>query len=266
MKTLATIFLPLVIGLGAGATAVAGTPSLPPKGVDFTGVWIAMTSKEAPPAYVNTKFPSPPPFTPEGEKMSKYWADPAHNLGAQCIPGGGPTGVINGSYYFPVEIIQKGTQVTVIPEALLSVRRIFTDGRGHPPDLEKTWMGDSIGHWEGDTLVVDTIGTHAGPLNGSGATVLVLASDKEPRLPYSESLHVTERIHMLDHGKYLEDEITFDDPVMYTHPFKQNRFLRRAPELQILEYVCGENNLDAAQSTPPGAYPPPETAAPAAAK
>jgi len=201
-----------------------------------------MAPKESPPAYRNTPYPSPPPFTSEGKKWSDYWSDAHHNLGALCIPWTGAQGVMNAGTYFPVEIIQKDKQVTLVNEYLSQVRRVYTDGRGHPADLDKSWFGHSIGHWEGDTLLVDTIGGHSGPLNGSGATVNLRSSDAEPRMPYSESLHLVERIRLLDGGKYLESAETFDDPVIYTHAFTVKRYWRRAPELDVLEYVCTENS------------------------
>jgi hypothetical protein len=208
---------------------------------DLTGVWIGMSPRDAPKAYLNTPYPKPPPFTEEGKRWSEYWADPHHNLGARCIPWTGAQGVMNAGTYFPLEIIQKEKQVTLINEYLSQVRRVYLDGRPHPADLDKSWFGHSIGHWEGATLVVDSVGGRAGPLNGSGATVGVLATDAEPRMPYSESLHLVEHLHLLEGGKYLEDEVTIEDPAIYSHPFTQKRFWRRAPELEILEYVCTEN-------------------------
>lgn len=247
----------LIVG---AAVAQPWPASKPPPGVDMTGVWMGMTPSEAPPQYRNSPYPYPPPFTPEGAKMSKYWSTPNHNLGAQCLPGGGPVGSVNAGTLFPLEIIQKDNQFTVIPEYEFVPRRIYTDGRPHPgpDDLEKTWMGHSIGRWEGDTLVADTIGTHAGSMNGSGAAVILEATDKDPRMPYSAALHLTERYHLLEGGKYLEDDLTIDDPALYTQPFTVKRFWRRAPELSILEYVCDENPRDRDEGVAPDPNPPPE--------
>lgn len=221
-----------------------------PASVDLTGVYMGMEPSEAPPAYRNTPYPFPPPFTAAGRLWSAYWADPRHNLGARCIPWTGAQGVMNAGTFFPVEIIQKDQQVTLINEYLSQVRRVYTDGRGHPQGLDKTWFGHSIGRWEGSTLVIDTIGGHAGPINGSGATVQLGRQAPEPRLPYSEALHLTERLRLLDGGKYLEDALTFDDPVIYTHSFTVRRYWRRAPELDMLEYVCTENMRPADEGMP----------------
>ncbi len=209
--------------------------------VDLTGVWLGVgRTTEGP--YKNSRYPFPPPFTKIGRELSEYWSDPLNNLGARCLPGGGPAGMMNGSDFFPIEIIQRPEQVTIILELMQQVRRVYMDGRGHPDpdDLEKSWMGHSIGNWEGDTLVVDTIGVKAGPLNGSGAAVVKFETDKDPRMPYTETLHVTERIRMLEDGKVLEAKLTIDDPTVYTKPFQLIRYWRRT-DFDMIEYVCSEN-------------------------
>ncbi len=110
---------------------------------------------------------------------------------------------------------------------------IPTDGRDHPKNLEPTWMGNSVGHWEGDTLVVDTIGFN-------GRTWL----DTEPERLTSDQLHVIERIDRPDF-QHLKYEITIDDPKMYTKPWKNTRtFVLMKPGEEILEYSCEENNKE----------------------
>jgi hypothetical protein len=239
--------------------AVAQTQSPPAIGeaqprADMTGVWMGFAEDEIPADLKPIGYPSPPPFTEEGKKMSAYWAEPSHNLGAQCLPWTGAQGVVSGSYFFPLEIIQKDKQVTIISELLSQVRRVYLDGRGHPEDLERTWLGHSIGKWEGDTLVIDTIGGRAGALNGSGSTVI--ASEEAPRFPYSPELHLVERIRMVGGGQYLENTLTFTDPVMYTEPITIRRYWRRAPELAMLEYVCNENRRPQDEGTPELKPPP----------
>ena len=109
------------------------------------------------------------------------------------------------------------------------VRQIFTDGRGHPKDLEPTYMGHSIGKWEGDTLLVDTIGFN-------GKTWL------DPKgLPTTDALHVTEKIRRVDHN-HLVDDYTIDDPKAYTKPWTVQKVFELKPDWQIQEYVCAENN------------------------
>jgi hypothetical protein len=224
-----------------------------PSSIDITGVWIG-TRNDPDAPYKNTYLPNPP-FTPYGEKMSKYWSDPLHNLGERCLPGGGPAGAMGGSALFPIETIQKDGQVTILVEDNEMVRRVFTDGRKHKPDLDPSWMGESIGHWEGDTLVIDTVGVHQGSMNGSGAAVIKQAGDAEPRLPYSSKMHMTERLRMLDGGKYLEDVETFDDPLIYSRPITYKRYWRRAPEITPMEYVCAENQRVADEGGDPNLPP-----------
>jgi len=104
------------------------------------------------------------------------------------------------------------------------------DGRPHPKDPNPTWLGDSIGRWDGDTLVVDTVGFN-------GKSWIDAAG-----LATTESLHVIERIRRIDRG-HLEIEHTIDDPQAYTKPWK----LTIQPMLldgELMEYICQENNKD----------------------
>ncbi len=216
---------------------------------DFNGIWIAArTDPKAP--YQDTKYPSPPPFTDEGRVQSQFWGQPKNNLGARCLPGGGPAGVMSASPLFPLEIIQQDKQVTIIDELMQTIRRVFLDGRKHPApdDLERSWMGHSVGHWDGEVLVVDTIGVHHGSLNGSGTNVNSVTTAAEPRMPYSEGLHMTERLRLLDGGKYLEDAVTLEDPTLYTRPLQMKHYWRKAPELDMLEYICAETLGDSGVS------------------
>ena len=220
----------------------ASAQTSPPPGVDFTGIWMGIGDDPDVP-YRNSPFPSPAPLTAKGREWSEHWADPANNLGAQCLPGGGPAGHMNAGTFFPIEFIQRPEQMTILFEVMQAVRRVFLDGREHPDpdDLESTWMGHSIGHWEGDTLVVDTIGGKAGSLNGSGSAIVARDGDTDPRMPYTETLHLTERIRLLDDGQILELEQTIDDPTVYTEPFTLLRYWQRSPDTPMLEYFCTEN-------------------------
>ena len=223
-------------------TTTLAAETMAPPGVDITGVWLGV-GHAADGKYKNSPYPYPPPFTEKGRELSRFWADPKNNLGVRCLPGGGPAGMMNGSDYFPIEIIQRPEQVTILLELMQQVRRVYMDGRGHPDpdDLEHTWMGHSIGHWEGDTLVVDTVGVKAGALNGSGAAVVKFKTDKDPRMPYSKTLHAIEHIHQIEDGQILEDKITIDDPIVYTRPYTITRYWRRSPDINMMEYICSEN-------------------------
>jgi len=110
------------------------------------------------------------------------------------------------------------------------VRQIFTDGRGHPKNLDSTYLGNSVGRYEGDTLVIDTVGFN----------------DKtwlDPRgLPHSDAMHVVERIRRPSHD-ILQADYTIDDPKAYRKPWTAQKFFQLKPGWQIQEYVCAENNL-----------------------
>jgi hypothetical protein len=113
-----------------------------------------------------------------------------------------------------------------------SHRTVYLDGRGHPKDPNPDWMGHSIGHWEGDTLVVDTIGFNDKSwLDNVGH-------------PHTERLHVTERIRRPDFG-HLEIEFTIDDPGAYSKPWIIKRIADLDTRDEIGEYVCTEGERDA---------------------
>jgi hypothetical protein len=135
---------------------------------------------------------------------------------------------------YPLEILQTSGQVTIIAEWSSQVRRIFTDGRGHPPadEIDITFNGHSVGRWEGQALVVDTVGIR-------GDT----SFDASP-LTHSDQLTVSERIYLKD-PKTLVAEITVTDPGAFTAPWKVVRTYRRGgPDARIMEYVCEENNRE----------------------
>ena len=104
-----------------------------------------------------------------------------------------------------------------------------------PKELDPTWLGDLIGHWEGETLVVDTVGTNGRgrPLNGYVAGAVYSKTDTAPRLPVSDQLHMVERIRVVGGGEYLEDEITVTDLKTYTRSFTVEALLAtsRRPRL-----------------------------------
>jgi hypothetical protein len=110
-------------------------------------------------------------------------------------------------------------------------RQIFLDGRDHPKDLNPTWLGHSIGHWDGDTLVVDTVG-----FNG-------LAWTPTDALPSTEMQHVIERFHRTDLG-HLERETTIEDAPVFRKPWTQKRIYNLDPKEDIEENICTENEKD----------------------
>lgn len=208
----------------------------------LTGVWVAVGTFEdpaGPPPWSNTEWPSNPPFTPWGEERSRWLAD--INNTVACQPGG-PIFAMQDIGIFPIEILEAADRIVIKPENSALPRRIFTDGRSHPADLEPSWMGHSIGRWEGDVLVVDTVGTSGRTrgMNGVGSNARVSRDDSKPRLPISDQLHLVERIRVVADGEILEDEMTITDPKAYTAPLVFTHYWQRRPDIEVLEYVCNE--------------------------
>jgi len=114
--------------------------------------------------------------------------------------------------------------IVILYEGILGYRQIFTDGREHPEDPNPTWLGHSIGSWEDDTLVVDTIG-----FNDRGWTGLTH--------PRSENFHVVERYTRTTYGD-MELELTIEDPAVYVEPWVQQMPVYFAPGEELLEFVC----------------------------
>lgn len=176
-----------------------------------------------------------PPFQPWAEvaykarlrDLANSYADP-DTAGENCkIPPGLPRVML---WPLPWEIVQARDRVIMVYEYQNLVRQIFTDGRKHPEELDPTYMGHSIGRYEGDTLVVDTIGFN-------DKTWLDLLG----HLPHTDALHLVERIRRIDHDTLVED-FTIEDPKAYTKPWTAQKFFKLKPDWQIQEYVCTENN------------------------
>jgi len=148
--------------------------------------------------------------------------------GINCLPPGPKAGIGVGGT--PMKIIQTPGLVAILYEYHTIFRQIFTDGRGLPEDPNPTWMGYSIGHWEGDTLVVTTAGYN-------DRTTLDLAGH-----PHTEALRLTERYHRRDAG-HIDLKVTFDDPKAYTRPWTLPMELDLVPDGDLIEYIC-ENERD----------------------
>ncbi len=157
---------------------------------------------------------------------------------ANCLPFGVPR-----SAPYPWRIVQTPTHYFVLYEGNIhSYRQIFMDGRPHPEDPDPTWYGHSIGHWEGKTLVVDTVGYN----------------DKfwfdYLGHPHTEKLHTIERYTRTDLGN-MSIEVTIDDPGAYAKPFTTVGRARLMPGGELLEYICQENNIDLEHISGPARLP-----------
>lgn len=144
---------------------------------------------------------------------------------ARCLPFAGPRGWVA---FFFLKIVQTPDTLAVLDEYMLQFRQIFTDGRSLPKNPEPLFKGYSVGKWEGDTLVVETMGFRDdGWLDVWGH-------------PLTDQARTTERIRRVDFGT-LEVQMTVDDPKAYTKPWSVTRKLTLVPNTELLEYVCNEN-------------------------
>jgi hypothetical protein len=156
-----------------------------------------------------------------GDDPNTVLSDPVF----QCFPPGVPRIYLMN---FPVQIVQIPGQVLMLFEYDHFIRRIYTDGRPHDSEQGPLWMGDSIGKWEGDTLVVDTT-------NFNDKTLL----DRVGR-PHSDALHVVERMRRIDQNS-LEIAFTIDDPKAYTKSWGTKLIFESKPTWKVLEQVCEDN-------------------------
>ncbi len=168
-----------------------------------------------------------PSLTPEYAAKAKATPPPAaeESLTANCLPPGLP-GIMTQPY--PYEFLLTPGQVTIISEAYTEVRHIYTDGRPLPEDPDPNFYGTSVGHWDGNTLVVDTVGFAQVP--------------RGLNFPYSDKLKVTERFQLTDPDT-MSVETTITDPLALTMPYSTGtRTLQRHRNWTIAEYICEENN------------------------
>jgi hypothetical protein len=145
-----------------------------------------------------------------------------------CIPHGVPDGMLVRNS--PFKIVQTPNVVVVLYEEFNHYRQIFTDGRSFPPETSASWFGYSIGKWEGDAFVAETVGFN----------------DKswldDPGRPHTEELRVTERFRRLNFGR-MEMQITFNDAKAYTKPWSATILFTLLPDTELIESIC-ENERD----------------------
>ena len=151
---------------------------------------------------------------------------------AACLPNGLTRQILSP---YAQQWIQTPNQIVILYEYMHFFRVIPTDGRAHAKDVDLTWMGDSTGKWEGDTLVIDTIGLKEWMMDAT--------HDSNPnRLRiHSDQLHMIERLRFID-ATTVSYQVTIDDPKIFTAPWSQDFQMKLHPTWKILEFVCEENN------------------------
>jgi hypothetical protein len=145
-----------------------------------------------------------------------------------------PAGYNNG-----YRIVQTPEYVVILYEMIHEARIIPLDGRPHVSPRARLWNGDSRGHWEGDTLVVDVSNYRAAEVGTVASGISTTATLKG--IAQSERMHVVERFTRADHDTILY-EATVEDPQIYTTPWKVALPLNRADDYQINDYACHEGN------------------------
>ncbi len=216
MKIRTVASLAFVILVAGSIPAFAQKPQqAAAQGADFTGVWYPSTA-----ATLGAATPDNP-----GPSTSSY---DSNDPDFQCFPSGVPRIYL---FLYPIEFVHTPGRVLILFEYGHNIRQIFTDGRGHAQDEEPTWMGDSIGHWEGDTLVAETIGLNDKTWFGYGGQ------------PHSEALRVVERFRRLDHDSLMID-ITLDDPKAYTTQLHTQKKYILKPDWNIKEFVCEDGLIN----------------------
>jgi hypothetical protein len=220
--------VPWVLGLAAfGSGTTSAAPSAPP---DLSGVWTwhiePCKSPFAPPGSRSNL-----PLTAEGrKKVEAYRAlvGPDDNPGAHCLGSGMPESMtFSGGY--PMEIIQRPEQITVIYEAHSEIRRLYFGAKILPePDRVPSRNGYSTARWEADTLVVETTS---------------LKEQEDQSYPHSDQARITERYHLTTDPKgnrVLEVQWTLTDPVFYTRPVTAEKKWTFDPKGVLLPYECNE--------------------------
>ncbi len=216
----------LMFGLATLTAAPATAAS-----ADLSGVW--MPTAIGPDGNRNRTWPAKPPLLPAVQAVYDAYrvradAKPEEYDNARsCLPYIMPRPMLLVAQY-PLEIVQTAERVTLIFELHNDARRIYLDGRLPPTGLRPTWMGYSVGRWEGETLVVRTTSVRDGTIDQ----------------PHGPKLTLTERLRLIqdkDGKTMLEDEIAVDDPETYSEPFKVRNYFRQRAGVEIGEYFCSED-------------------------
>jgi hypothetical protein len=218
LSTLGEDPLAIAADLKSHAPPSGPTPRTVDGKPDLSGIWWSPRTVD----------PGNAQFLPKAVAVAKEIADNNRKDSPQahCLPS---AAIRLGPVY---EMVQSPAITVVISDDdSPGFHQIYTDGRAHPKDPNPAWYGNSIGHWEGDTLIVDRVGF-------------------DPRVwldqdahPHSDKLHIVERYRRPDLG-HLETEITVNDPGVLAEPWTMKRVSDLAPNQEIYEFICPENNRD----------------------
>jgi hypothetical protein len=239
-KCLLPLILAFSAATGAGSAGIAGAQAIytPPAGQNIEGVWLIQGDH----SIVKTIEGRLPPMTASAAARyaaavrSRRAGKPDFDTIQTCKPHGLPR-ILFAAY--PIEILQEPKQITFIHEIQHMPRMVYLDmSEPKLADMDPNWMGLSVGHWDGDTLVVESQGFN-------DLTTLDAAG-----VPHSIDMHLSERIRKID-ADTLEDLITIADPKTFTKSWSTRVTFRRHPGLRLKEYVCTDSNPEA-QAPPAG--------------
>ena len=212
----------------AAQTKAYDMPRLSNGKPDLNGVWERPYVPDMSRDGANQKGAGTIPFTPEYAKMFKDYDPAKFDYTGRCLPQG-LTRSMNSP--FPVRLVETNDLVAILYEAWNVFEIVHTDGRPHPKNPDPLWFGNPVGKWDGDTLVVDTIGFN-------DKTNMDTVGH-----PHSDAMHTVERFTRTDE-KHIAYEITIEDPKAFTRPWKNTRVFTLRPDWEIMEYSCEENNKD----------------------
>jgi hypothetical protein len=202
---------------------------------DFTGVWgpyrgargadPKLAAVPAGPIVLKPEYAKAYDARRAAEAAGNQRGEPLATASVLCVPYGVPSMMSVAVY--PIEILQNAKQVTIIAEAFSEVRRIYL---GKPQakidEVPPGYYGRSVGRWEDDTLIVDTVG--------------IRESVQYQRVPHSDQMRITERMRLVA-PDILHDQITIEDPVVLEKPITYTLAYRRMPDYEMVEFVCDNN-------------------------
>jgi hypothetical protein len=199
----------------------AAAQGAPP--TDFSGTWLPDAQRAQP-------WPALLPLAPAARRFMDGFDPTESDPTTFCMPFGTPRNMLQTGY--PLEIVQTPQRLVMVLQPNLAnaeVRRIWLDGRALPASPDPSWFGTSRGHWEGATLVIETVGLRED------------AIVSENGLPHSAELRVIERLQMVSdpqHGKVLIDDLELRDPQAYLQPLKTRRYYSWAPQARSRDSTC----------------------------
>jgi hypothetical protein len=204
----------------------APAPRTPDGKPDFSGIWEQLHARDSGYYLKGIDFP----WQPLGKALfeERKANNQKDNPEGLCLPRGLP----KADAFDIHKIVQTPGLIVILYEYGTTFRQIFADGRQLPKDPNPTWMGYSVGHWEGDTLVVESTG-----FNGKAWLSF-------EGVPITGALHLTERMRRRDFG-HMDVQLTIDDPKAYTKSWTTELHPELIPDTELIEFICNENERDA---------------------